>query len=122
MRQKHPAVSLLLLKKAMPTQKQPPQLSRVLFWDTAYNRINWTHKARYVVERVVMFGTVSDWRAIPQFYGMERIKSELLQSRDLDLKTLHFLSIIFDIPKEAFACYACLQSLTGHWNGCSAQT
>lgn len=97
-------------------QKQPPQLSKVLFWDTAYDRIDWTHKARYVIERVVMFGTVSDWRAIQQFYGMERIKNELLQSRDLDLKTLHFLSIIFDIPKEEFKCYTHLHSPTAHWN------
>lgn len=90
-------------------------LSQVIFWDTDYAKINWDDKARYVIERVLMYGTVADWRAIQQRYGMDRIRDETLQSRDLDPKSLTFLSVIFNIPKDQFRCYTQIQSSPGHW-------
>lgn len=96
-------------------KKQPPTLSRVLFWDTDYDKIDWDGKARYVIERVVSLGFVEDWRAIQNYYGMEKIRETALQARDLDPKTLSFLSVIFDIPKENFRCYTTLRSNPGHW-------
>ncbi len=91
------------------------QLSRVIFWDTDYDKIDWDNKVRYVIERVVSYGTVADWRAIQKRYGMDRIRDEMLQSRDLDPKTLSFLSVIFDISQEQFRCYKYIQSNPGHW-------
>jgi hypothetical protein len=91
------------------------ELSKVLFWDTDYDRIDWDKNVRYVMERVVMYGQIADWNAIRAYYGLERIRAELLQSRDLDPKTLSFLSCIFEIPKEQFRCYNTIQSNPGHW-------
>lgn len=91
-------------------------LSKVIFWDTNYNQIDWENKARYVIERVVMYGTINDWRTIQAFYGMTRIKTEVLQSRDLDDKSLSFLSCIFNIPIEEFRCYKLKQSTPIHWH------
>ncbi len=90
-------------------------LSRVIFWDTHYETINWLNKARFVIERVVMYGTVEDWHAIKDFYGINRIKEEMLQSRDLDAKSLSFLSCVLNIPKEQFRCYIEKQSQPQHW-------
>lgn len=92
------------------------QLSKVIFWDTDYAQIDWEKKARYVIARVLMYGTVSDWNAIKSYYGLERIKEEMLQERSLDKKTLSFLSCIFDLPKENFRCYTEQQSYPPHWN------
>ncbi len=92
------------------------QLSKVIFWDVDYDRINWSEKARFVIGRVLMYGTVSDWEAIKSYYGLERIKQEMLQERYLDKKTLSFLSCIFDIPKQQFRCYTEQQSSLPHWN------
>lgn len=93
----------------------PLTLSRVLFWETDYEKIDWDAKARYVIERVVMYGFLEDWRAIQKYYGMEKIKEVVLQARDFDPKTLSFLRVIFNIPKEKFRCYTTLQSNPGHW-------
>ena len=82
------------------------ELSRVIFWDTDYTQINWDAKARYVIARVVMYGTLEDWQKIKAYYGMDRIRAEMVQERYLDNKTLSFLSCIFDIPKEQFRCYS----------------
>lgn len=90
-------------------------LSRGIFWDTNYDTIDWDKKVRFVIERVVMYGTLSDWKAICSKYGLDRIRDELLQARDLDRKTLSFLSCIFNIPKEEFRCYNTIRSNPGHW-------
>ena len=90
-------------------------LSRGIFWDTHYDAIDWDKNLRYVIERVVSYGKISDWNAIRERYGLERIRDEMLQSRDLDPKTLSFLSCIFEIPKAQFRCYNTIQSNPGHW-------
>ena len=96
-------------------KKQPPVLSRVLFWETDYDKIDWDGKARYVIERVVMYGFVEDWRAIQKYYGMDKIRETVLAARDFDPKTLSFLSTIFAIPQHEFRCYNTLRSNPGHW-------
>ena len=98
----------------MPLKEPAMELSKVIFWDTDYDRIDWDKNVRYVMERVVMYGQLSDWNAIRAYYGLDRIRTELLQSRDLDPKTLSFLSCIFEIPKEQFRCYNTIQSNPGH--------
>jgi hypothetical protein len=90
-------------------------LSRGIFWETNYDTIDWDKNVRYVIERVVTYGNMSDWNAIRTYYGMDRIRDEMLQSRDLDRKTLTFLSCIFDIPKEKFRCYNTIRLNPGHW-------
>ncbi|MCB0597225.1 MAG: hypothetical protein H6557_31205 [Lewinellaceae bacterium] len=92
------------------------QLSKVIFWDTVYDGIDWNKKARFVICRVLMYGNIADWEAIKDYYGMERIKQEMLQERYLDKKALSFLSCIFDLPKEEFRCYTERQSAPPHWN------
>ena len=80
-------------------------LSKVIFWDTDYESIDWDAKARFVIARVMMYGTIDDWNAIKLYYGYEKIKQEMLQERYLDKKTLSFLSVVLDVPKENFRCY-----------------
>ena len=92
------------------------QLSRVIFWDTDYNTINWEKNSSYVMERVLMYGTLNDWQQIKQKYGAERIIKEMLQSNNLDAKAISFLSTIFNIPQTKFRCYPLIQSNQGHWS------
>jgi hypothetical protein len=92
------------------------QLSKVLFWDTNYDKIDWQNSARYVIGRVLMYGKMSDWEAIKAFYGLERIKKEMLVERDLDAKTLAFLSNLFQIQPQSFQCYITKQSIPKHWD------
>lgn len=92
------------------------QLSKVIFWDTDYSKINWESKARFVIGRVLMYGTIHDWNAIKAYYGLNLIQQEMLQERYLDKKTLSFLCCIFDLPKEKFRCFTEMQSSPAHWN------
>ena len=92
------------------------QLSKVLFWDVDYARIDYEQHAAFVIERVAALGKVSDWRAIQDYYGRDRLKSVLLNARYLDKVTLSFVSCVFDIPKEQFRCYTHKQLSPPHWD------
>jgi len=92
------------------------KLSKVLFWDSDYQKIDFEKNARYVIAKVLMYGTIEDWYQIKEYYGLERIKTEMLQERDLDKKALSFLSCILDVPKEKFRCYTQQRFIPPHWN------
>ena len=79
--------------------------SPVIFWDVDYTKINWHKSSRFVITRVVRYGTAEDWRKLKLFYGYEIIKREMLQERDLDNRSLSFLSCVLSVPKDQFRCY-----------------
>jgi len=91
-------------------------LSKGIFWDAQYDTIDWDKHVRYIIGRVVTRGNWSDWLAIQEYYGLDRIKTEMLQERYLDKKALNFLSKLFNIPKAQFRCYILQQSNPGHWD------
>lgn len=68
-------------------------------------RIDWHNRSRFVIGRVAQYGTADDWRKLKAFYGLEVIKQEMLKERDLDERTLSFLSCVLEVPKERFRCY-----------------
>jgi len=92
------------------------ELSKVIFWDTTFETIDFDIHRNYVIEKVLVYGKLSDWKAIQAYYGNDVIKEIGMQARNLDAKTLSFLSAIYDIPKEQFRCYTTLQSTQTHWD------
>lgn len=97
-------------------EKSPPQLSPFLFWDTNMQNVDYEKHARQIIERVVSRGTIKDWLKIRAYYGIERIKGEVVKIRSLDELTLHFLSTIFHIPKTQFRCYNTEPSIQRLWH------
>jgi hypothetical protein len=92
------------------------QLSSHLFWDVNQQAIDYNKHARFVIERVVLFGKLVDWKELKAFYGLNKIKQEALQIKTLDLKSLNFLSLVLNEPRENFRCYEQIQSVNKHWN------
>lgn len=84
--------------------------SPVVFWDVDMTRIDWHNSSRFVIGRVIQYGTVDDWRKLKAFYGLEMIREEMLKERDLDERTVSFLSCVLEVPKERFRCYIERQS------------
>ena len=89
-------------------------LSPVLFWDTDSSKLDAEKHARYIIARVIMFGTLDDWQEIKKQYGMERIKNEMLKEKELDARSLSFISALSDTPVHQFACYTHKQSAPNH--------
>ena len=91
-------------------------LPKYLFWDVDLKTINFEENCRFVIARVILRGSIDDWITIKEYYGIERIKDQILQMRDLDKKTLNFFSIYFDIDKINFKCFSTQQSSPRHFS------
>lgn len=85
-----------------------------LFWDTPLKNIDFQKHSRFVIERVLVRGRLSDWFEIKQYYGLDKIKQEALQIRSMDELTLNFCSVLFNIPKTKFRCYIQQASIQPH--------
>jgi hypothetical protein len=89
---------------------------KYLFWDVDTKSIDFEKHCRFIIERVITHGNLSDWNFIKKVYSIQKIKEEVVQIRSLDKKTLNFLSVIYDIPLKKFRCYTQTQSKNTHWN------
>ena len=75
-----------------------------LFWDTDFGEIDFEKNKEFVVSRVLLQGDLSDFKKIKNLYGLKKILEIARGLRYLDKKTLNFLSLIFNIPKNKFRC------------------
>ena len=60
--------------------------SKYLFWDTDSTTADLERNSPYVVQRVLEYGELSDWRLLQEYYGLERIVEIAKQLRSLDPK------------------------------------
>lgn len=93
-----------------------PNISISLFWDVDYENIDFERNARFIIERVLTRGNLNDWFALEKYYGLKRIKLEVVNIRYLDKLTLNFCNSIFNIKKENFRCYNTELSIQQLWD------
>ena len=90
--------------------------SSSLFWDTDKTKLDLHKHQRFIIERTLTHGTLSDWFLIKKQYSKEVIKSESMQIRYLDPITLNFCATYFHEPIQNFRCYILQQSNPTHWD------
>lgn len=91
-------------------------LSPALFWDVKLDEISETDNSSFIIQRVCSNGTWNDWLMIREYYGIEKLKTELINARYLDNKSLSFFSELFNVSMEKFRCYTIKQSTKKLWN------
>ena len=89
--------------------------SENLFWDTDHETLDYEKHKKFIVQRVLEYGSLSDWRLICSFYGINVIIDAAQSLRSLDEKALSFLSAVGNVPVESFRCYTLKQSNPKHW-------
>ena len=89
--------------------------SNNLFWDIEETELDTEKNRRFIIERVLSRGKMSDWWALVKLYSLDTIKKEVVQIRYLDKVTLNFCSTFFHIPKTQFRCYNQPQSIQKLW-------
>jgi len=92
------------------------QLSPHLFWDTPIEHLHWWEHRAFIIERVMNYGLLKDWNTIKEWYSKENMKTIVTSIRTLDDFSIAFLSLILDIPKDAFRCYNDRQSHPSFWH------
>lgn len=92
------------------------EFSQTLFWDVNMSELDLSKHRRFIIERTMTHGTLSDWFLIKKIYGKELIKNECLKIRYLDKQTLAFCAAYFNEPIQNFRCYTLRQSNPAHWD------
>ncbi len=62
------------------------KLRRILFWDTAMEKIDWMRQKRSVIRRVFERGNAREKFAIRQFYGRDVVDAVLSETGRVALK------------------------------------
>lgn len=88
--------------------------SENLFWDTAPDALDYEKHQRFIVQRVVEYGSLADWRLIRGYYGLQSIITVAQTIRCLEKKALTFLAAVGNVPVESFRCYTLKQSNPCH--------
>lgn len=70
----------------------------------------------YIIRQVLEYGLLKDWKLLKEYYGIDRIAQTAMSFRELDAKTLSFISLLSHTPIEEFRCYTYQQSTPQHWN------
>lgn len=91
-------------------------LSNKAFWDVHFETIDYQKHARFVMEKVFNHGIWADQVAVMKYYGLERIKKEVVCIPYLRPTVLSFLSLLLQIPKEEFRCYITKPLNPLHWD------
>lgn len=93
-----------------------PLLDRRLFWDIDASVLDAERNSRLIIERVFSLGTLDEIKSVIKYYEKKRIIDTLANLNYLDPKTLNFVSVLFDKPKNEFRCYLQRQSGPQLWN------
>jgi len=84
---------------------EKPDLPKYFFGDIDYDVLDFEISIHQVLQRVFSIGAVKNIETIQKYYGLDLIKSELLNVRYLDDQTLNFCSFLYQMPKDQFRCY-----------------
>ncbi len=95
---------------------QKPNISKKAFWDVRFSEIDFEEKSLHVMEKVFNYGTWKDQVAIMKFYGLPRIRNEIVNAGYLRKPVLSFLCAILNLQKNDFTCYNKMQLHPLPWN------
>jgi len=96
------------------TKSNIHSLSDHLFWDIDKNKLDIERSKKTIVQRVLDYGLMKDWKILVQIYGIEEIARTAINLRDLDIKSASFISMLSNTPLEKFSCYTSRQSMPQH--------
>jgi hypothetical protein len=92
------------------SKKEKPVFMKSIFWDVDFENIDYNLRSAFVIERVFERGDIDDIRNCRRYYGDERIREVLLNSRSLSLNRIHLFAAILDEKISNFKCYILKQS------------
>ena len=90
--------------------------SKHLFWDVEIDKLDIETDKSFIIQRVLEYGLLDDWKLIYSYYGLKKISTAVIKLRHLDQRSISFISLLAQIPKENFLCYSMKQSIPKHWN------
>jgi hypothetical protein len=87
-----------------------------IFWDVELSGLDVNKNQAFIIYRVLEYGLLSDWVLIYKAFGINEIAEKCTQFKNLDRKSLAFISNLSKKPLEQFKCYTTPQSTLQHLN------
>lgn len=97
-------------------QEYISKLSRHLFWDIDIDKVDMDTYPAHIIQRVLEYGLLEDWRLIRSYYGLDKIVSVCKSLRTLDPIALSYICCISNTSKEEYRCYHTRLSNPTLWN------
>jgi hypothetical protein len=97
-------------------KKIKPNISPTAFWDVNFNKIDFEHNSLFVMDKVFNYGTWADIIETLRFYGIERVKKEIIHAPYFKNTTLSFLCLILNLKEKDFEAYQRRQARPSIWN------
>ena len=82
-----------------------PAISKKAFWDISFDDLDFENSSLFVMEKVFNYGSWDDQVKIMRYYGIERIRSEIVHANYFRKPVLSFLCAILKLKKTDFECY-----------------
>ena len=95
---------------------QSAGISKLPFWDVDFNSLDTERDSLFILEKVFNYGLWSDYKAVYAFYGMERIRREIVRASYLKKDVLSFLCLILNLKPADFKCFTKTQLLPPLWD------
>ena len=92
------------------------RLSDVLFWDMDKEEADMDKYPAHIIQRVLEYGQLDDWRIVKAYYGLDKIVNVCKQLRSLDPMCLSYICAISHTKPEEYRCYQLKQSNPTLWN------
>ncbi len=86
-------------------QMSTPAISKKAFWDIDFSKLDFEKSSLYTMEKVFNYGSWSDQVEIMRYYGLPRIRNEIINAGYLRMPVLSFLCTILRLQKTDFTCY-----------------
>ncbi len=86
-----------------------------LFWDVDRSKLDPEQHSRWLIERILMWGSLDDFKHLLAYYGWDEIVKVAKKSRQIDCKTASFVAHMTGTPKDEFLCYSTKQSNRKLW-------
>ena len=82
-----------------------PAISKKAFWDVSFKDLDFEKSSLFIMEKVFNYGDWNDQVATMRYYGLPRIRQEIVQASYLRKPVLSFLCTILQLEKTDFSCY-----------------
>lgn len=99
-----------------PTTKTRPNLSKVAFWDVNIENIDFEASSLFVMNKVVNYGSWADIIEIFKYYGVDRVKREIVNGSYFKKTALSFLCTVLSLSEADFTSYQNRQDRNLVWN------
>lgn len=91
-------------------------LSKKPFWDTPIKNLDKDKHSTFILERIMRYGTIDDWKELNKIYSREELKNIARTVKELDAVSLSFLCAALDMEKKEFKCLTKIVSREISWN------